>query len=125
MNTHTKKRTGISTSTLATRSCCLPWQTLAWFGGRLDLCRGARDDDLHCLLLRHFACLVSRQSRKIGAEVRMRNLIFIRVYPTDLTFRSSRSYTLNNEGKMAGNFLKLVVFITLSLHYVAAQGTSE
>ena len=32
---------------------------------------------------------------------------------------------LNSESKMAGNFLKLVVFITLSLHYVAAQGTSE
>ena len=56
--------------------------------------------------------------------VRMRNTIFtyIRVDPQICSVRNDIRET---NDKMVGFILKLAVFITLSLHYVIAQGTSK
>ena len=49
-------------TTLATPNC-LPWQTLAWFRGRLGLRRGAGGDNFHCLLFGHFGATCTGRAR--------------------------------------------------------------
>ena len=101
---------------------------MAWFRGRLDLSRAAGNDNFHRLLFGHFGCMHvrARKSREVGGEVggevRMRIKCGIHKGAPN---RFADHNTLDRRTKMAGVFLKLVVFITLSLHYVAAQGTSK
>ena len=66
-------------------------------------------------------------SREVGDKInlRMRDTIFIRSEKGAPHGFADQKLNYTKRGKMAVGFAKLAIFIAVSLHYVAAQGTSK